>query len=239
MEHEIDLGDVVVDRDVDDKNEAVVVNTPEEVAEDWYVPGRGQLDEDNPDYPSTDPVVVVVFRETLDEERPYYGGHRALILSDLNEDEIPIYAFPESRLRVVGAVGLPEISLEKIDPSPYHARTFNHAENDRYIEAIRERGRPKSPPLLRPVGERFEIVNGHKRIWASHVAGLDAVPCQVRRLGDQEAAEIWAQKHLGGYTPEQATAAVDRLHAQLGPAADAVGYEVYLPDDVSAGDCDA
>lgn len=96
-------GAVVVDRDDDDPDEAIVVNTPSKTAAEWDVPPRGcTLAEDNPSYPEDAAVIVVVFREELDETRPEYDGAEPLSLSDL---EAYYYSFPEPRLRKVD--GLP------------------------------------------------------------------------------------------------------------------------------------
>lgn len=57
-------GDVVVDRDRGD-DRAVVVSRPSATADDWYVPERGNLADDNPDYPADDRVNCVVYQDTL------------------------------------------------------------------------------------------------------------------------------------------------------------------------------
>jgi hypothetical protein len=98
---DLDHGDVVVDRDRDDSR-AVVVSLPPVTAADWYVPQRGKLSSDNPDYPADDRVVCVIFQDTLAESYPYYSGVKPLALSALNERGVQFYAFPVSRLRAVG-----------------------------------------------------------------------------------------------------------------------------------------
>jgi len=226
---DIRCGDVVLDRDSDDPDEAVVVNTPSQIANEWRVQGRGLLHEDNPEYPADDPVIVVVYRSTLNESRPSYGGILPLKIARLNRDRINFYAFPESRLKVVDKLEPDEIPLEKIDPSPYHARSFSKSENQEYIEEIRERGQPRLPPLVRRVDNRWEVVNGHKRIWASHVAGHDSILCARKYLDDEEAARFWAEKHLEGYNPEQASVAVERLRSRLGPVADSITEDLDFP----------
>lgn len=226
---DIRCGDIVVDRDSDDPNEAVVVNTPSQTAKDWRVYGRGLLYEDNPEYPANDPVIIVVYQDTLNESRPNYGGVLSLKISRLNRDGIKFYAFPESRLKAIDKLDPDEIPLDKIDPSPYHARSFSKSENREYIDEIRERGQPRLPPLVRRVDNRWEVVNGHKRIWASHVAGHDSILCARKYLDDKEAARVWAEKHLEGYNAEQASVAVERLHSQLGTVADSITEDLDFP----------
>jgi ParB family chromosome partitioning protein len=196
---ELDHGDVVVDRDRDDSR-AVVVSRPSKTAEDWHVPGRGTVAEDNPAYSADDRVVCVVFRDTLTEAYPYYCGIKPLALSALNDSDVKFYAFPESRLRAVGRMNNPLIDLTDVRPSPYHARSFRAADNRGFIQQIRRRGDLAHQPLLRPVEHGFEVLNGHKRIWAAHVAGLDRITARCIYCSDEQAARTFVNAHLDSYT---------------------------------------
>lgn len=101
----INIGDVVVDRDADSdqQNEAVVVNVPPPNADEWETPGGTVATHPvNQQYPADADVVVVVFREELDEARPDYDGSRALSLATLADERVPYFAFPRPRLRRVG-----------------------------------------------------------------------------------------------------------------------------------------
>ncbi|SEU00923.1 ParB N-terminal domain-containing protein [Natrinema hispanicum] len=194
----------------------VVVNYPPIPAEDWYVQGRGLLSEDNPDYPADDRTAIVIFEDDLEEHYPEYSGYEGIPMAQLNADDAPYYAFPESRLRRVGELKQPELALEAIDPSPYHARNFDAEANRDYIDAIAERGRPKPLPVVRPLADgEYEILNGHKRIWASHVVGLEEIPVAVLPLDNVRAAQYWAQRHLPGYNQRERAVALNRLHDQL------------------------
>jgi ParB family chromosome partitioning protein len=107
-----------------------------------------------------------------------------------------------SRLRAVGRVKSHIIDLEKVHPSPYHARLFCAADNDEFIEHIRKRGDlNKNAPLLRPVEDGFEILNGHKRVWAAHVAGLSRVTARCIYSSDEQAARTFVNAHLSSYGP--------------------------------------
>ncbi|WP_395166329.1 ParB/RepB/Spo0J family partition protein [Natrinema pallidum] len=211
---EVTVGRIVEDRDGVSPR-GVVVNYPPILASDWHVQGRGTLAEDNPDYPADDRTAVVVFETDFEEHYPEYSGYEGIPMAQLNADGVPYYAFPESRLGCVDELEQPEIALEKIDPSPYHARNFDAGVNRQYIDAIAERGRPKPLPAVRPHHGGYQILNGHKRIWASHVAGLEAIPVAVLPLDDVRAAKYWAQRHLPGYDQRERAIALDRLHERL------------------------
>jgi hypothetical protein len=105
-------GALVVDREDNDPDpdHAVVLNTPPIRAADWTVYRlETTVAEDNPDYSADDPVVVVAFREYLEEHEhlPDWDDHEGYwSMAELNEQGIRFYAFPASRLE----------SLEGADP---------------------------------------------------------------------------------------------------------------------------
>lgn len=209
------VGDVVEDRDGTSPR-GVVVNRPPIPAHDWHVQGRGWLADDNPDYPEDDRTAVVIFEDTLEEYYPGYTGYEGIPMAQINASSVPHYAFPESRLRPVDALEPVEVSLAELTPSPYHSRNFEAKSNRQYIDAIADRGRPKPIPIVRPrLDGGYEILNGHKRTWASYLAGLESIPVAVLPLDGIRAAKYWAQRHLPGYSPRERTVAIDRLRENL------------------------
>ncbi|RQG95186.1 ParB/RepB/Spo0J family partition protein [Natrarchaeobius chitinivorans] len=218
----IDNGDVVVDREDAAPSEGVVVNLPPMETTEWKVHGRGTLASDNPTYPDDDRVVIAVYRETIEREYPNYSGGYPLRIDWLNRDDARFYAFPSQRLRKIGTVQPTEISLTEIDPSPYHARNFSKAENRTFIEEIRDRGHPDPVPLVRDCDDRFEVLNGHKRIWASHIAGLESIPCHCLYMDDEWAGRLWAEWHLDSYDAAERAVARRRLEANVGSKADEI-----------------
>lgn len=212
----LDHGDVVVDRDRGDSR-AVVGSRPPVPAADWYVPERGNLAADNPSYPADDQVVCVVYRDTLADSYPYYSGVKPLALSAFNECGVQFYAFPESRLRAVGHINNHRIDLTAVHPSPYHARSFRAADNREFIERIRRcDDLATRPPLLRPIEDGFEIVNGHKRIWAAHVAGLSHVTARCIYSSDEEAARTFVNAHLDSYGLLECRKATQTIRQRFG-----------------------
>lgn len=91
---------------------------------------------------------------------------------------------------------LKTIPLEQLEPSRKNPRrTMNVADLWELAASIREHG-IQVPLLVRPTvwsdagAQEYEIVAGHRRCEAATLAGLDEVPCIVREMSDEEAAEI-------------------------------------------------
>ncbi len=53
-----------------------------------------------------------------------------------------------------------------------------------------------NPITVRPVGERFEVVAGHRRLTACKIAGLIKINCVVRDLNDKQTFEVMAAENL-------------------------------------------
>ena len=87
-----------------------------------------------------------------------------------------------------------EIPIELIDQpkSPLRGR-IDAAGLEELADSIRAKG-VLQPLLVKQVGDRFEVVAGHRRFLASTAAGLSCVPCVV--LAAQEAdAELATMLH--------------------------------------------
>lgn len=108
-----EVGDLVVDCEDDDPNEAVVVNLPEPPAHEWdaYHKWDGEavtVADSNPNYDEDAEVVSVVFVPELQQHRPDYEGDREIPLSYL---EAEAYHFPAPRLEVIGEYRPDEVVL--------------------------------------------------------------------------------------------------------------------------------
>lgn len=53
-----------------------------------------------------------------------------------------------------------------------------------------------NPITVRPRQGRFEVVAGHRRFMACKAAGIVRIPCVVRDLSDERAAEVMAHENL-------------------------------------------
>jgi ParB family chromosome partitioning protein len=206
--------------DVEAKSQdAIVINTPSKTAAEWTVDDDRTVADDNPEYPADDPIVVVLHRSQVEEHIPLYSGG-VLPLSKVCEVGIKLYAFPLSRLDVVGELETPTVSIDAIHPSPYHSRTFDASTNREFIESINNTGELPGPVRARVLQHRplkLELLNGHKRAWAACVAGFDEVPVWAQYwFTDEEAARIWARQHLPTYTSGQQHRAIERLQNRFG-----------------------
>lgn len=99
-------GTLVRDREAQEENPedpAVVLNTPPVPADEWVVPRLEKtVAEDNPEYPAESPVVVVAFRDHLEERLPEWDDREGYWpLSTLNERGVRHYSFPAARLKRV------------------------------------------------------------------------------------------------------------------------------------------
>ena len=62
-------------------------------------------------------------------------------------------------------------------------------------ESIKESG-ILIPIVVRPMGDKYEILSGHRRVYAAHKAGLEAVPAIVRELTREEAVIFMVDANL-------------------------------------------
>ncbi len=82
------------------------------------------------------------------------------------------------------------LPVELIDPNPHQPRRgFDAEELGRLADSIRQHG-VLQPLVVRPHGERYQVVAGERRLRAAQAAGLAEVPVVVRDVRDQEMLEI-------------------------------------------------
>jgi len=79
-----------------------------------------------------------------------------------------------------------QIPIDKINPPKDDLRTIIVKENLEELEdSIRQYG-ILSPIKVRPDGDRYEIVYGHRRFIAAQNVGLETIPCIVADIDDRE-----------------------------------------------------
>jgi ParB family chromosome partitioning protein len=83
--------------------------------------------------------------------------------------------------------GVRELPLELLQANPAQPRVdFNEATLDELAESIRANGIIQ-PVVARPMGERYQLVTGERRLRAAKRAGLTRIPVVVRHdLSDQD-----------------------------------------------------
>jgi ParB family chromosome partitioning protein len=112
-----------------------------------------------------------------------------------NESVIDIQAAAEARPPASQVVHL---NLDVIDSNPYQTRThFDEAALNELAASIRAQG-VLQPVVVRPGRSlgRYLLVLGERRMRASKLAGLFTVPAMVKKVGDQQAAELTVIENL-------------------------------------------
>src|SRR3990167_7076615 len=89
-----------------------------------------------------------------------------------------------------------EIYTDIID-DPVHAMRsdIDRAELFELADNIKQNGLI-NPITVRPVGNRYEVVAGHRRLSACKIAGKIKITCVVRALTDAEGFAIKAAENL-------------------------------------------
>lgn len=125
----------------------------------------------------------VVLRDAVDVDRDEELG--AAMIS--HADVIEVLEAP-SRIE--------RVALDDVEPAPYHEREITLDGNRQYVDQVRDRGFVGSFPVVRPIHGAFEIVEGHKRIWACRQAGLEAHPMEIVDVDEWAAARRFVADHL-------------------------------------------
>lgn len=83
-----------------------------------------------------------------------------------------------------------EIDIDLIEPSPYQPRTrFREEALDELARSIKSSGIIQ-PLVVRPIGNRFQLIAGERRWRAAQRAGLTKVSAIVRQVPDELALEM-------------------------------------------------
>ena len=123
------------------------------------------------------------------------------------------------------------VGLDQIDPNPYQTRLeFDPELLQDLADSIRGNGLVQ-PIVVRPgTAGRYVLVLGERRCRASKLAGQDTIPAIVRRVSDQQAAEMTVVENLQRQDLnclEQATA-FSKLSKQFGLTQQQIGERVGL-----------
>jgi ParB family chromosome partitioning protein len=112
------------------------------------------------------------------------------------------------------ANGHNRVPIEQIDHNPYQPRkTFEDEELATLSESIRTHG-ILQPLVVRPVGERYQLIAGERRLRAAEAAGFADVPVHVVDFNDQQVLEAALVENI--------------QRTDLNPIEKAQGFEDYL-----------
>jgi ParB family chromosome partitioning protein len=107
-----------------------------------------------------------------------------------------------------------QVSLDCIDQNPYQPRkSFDDDELATLQESIRNHG-VLQPLVVRPVGDRFQLIAGERRFRAARAIGLETVPVRVLDFNDQQVLEAALVENI--------------QRADLNPIEKAHGFKDYL-----------
>ncbi|MBC2727898.1 ParB/RepB/Spo0J family partition protein [Desulfosporosinus sp.] len=82
-----------------------------------------------------------------------------------------------------------EVPISSIDPNPDQPRReFEPESLNELADSLRVHGLLQ-PILVRPVGERYFLIAGERRLRAAKIAGLSTIKCIIQFCSDQEMAE--------------------------------------------------
>lgn len=83
-----------------------------------------------------------------------------------------------------------EIDIDRIDPNPEQPRfKLDEQRTEELATSIRENG-VLQPVLVRPVGNRYQLVAGERRLIAAQRAGLLKIPVVVHHIPDDKLLEL-------------------------------------------------
>ena len=89
-----------------------------------------------------------------------------------------------------------EIPIDKLKPFKNHPfKVIDDDKMDELVESIRDNG-IMSPVIVRPSGDMYELISGHRRTHAAVRAGLSAVPAVIRDLNDDEATVLMVDANI-------------------------------------------
>lgn len=119
-----------------------------------------------------------------------------------------------------------DVAIDLIDESPFNARKTS-GPIDELVKSVRRHGILQSV-LLRPVGKRYQLVAGHRRVRAGKRAGLKKVPANVRELSDAEAREIGLIENVQreDIHPMEEAEAYEAMKAEFGYTAEVIADRV-------------
>jgi len=88
------------------------------------------------------------------------------------------------------AGGESKVPLEDITANPHQPRgRFDPERMREMVQSVREMGLVQ-PILVRPQGDKYQIVAGERRFRAAKEAGLKSIPAVIREIDDREMLEI-------------------------------------------------
>lgn len=135
-----------------------------------------------------------------------------------HRDPLADFFRPQAPQGVAELTEAKRIDRERIDPNPFQPRRSTDTRAlDELAASIREHG-VLQPLLVRPLGDRYQIVAGERRWRAAGLAGLSQLPCTVREVsdGDLEVLTLLENIQRADLAPVDEAYAYRRLLDRIG-----------------------
>jgi len=88
------------------------------------------------------------------------------------------------------------VAVSRVDPNPHQPRQdVDEVELAHLAASIREHG-VLQPLVVRPRGDRYQVVAGERRLRAARAAGLEEVPAVIRDVPDEQMLELALVENL-------------------------------------------
>lgn len=90
-----------------------------------------------------------------------------------------------------------EIEISSIDDFPNHPfKVINNDDMKQMVESIKENGVLLPVIVRKKDNDRYEMISGHRRKFASKLAKLKKIPCIIKELTDEEATIIMVDSNM-------------------------------------------
>jgi ParB family transcriptional regulator, chromosome partitioning protein len=137
--------------------------------------------------------------------------------ADLDEAMSTALAARRERLRD-SELAYHDLPLDLIDPNPHQPRgSFDEQELAELTASVRAVG-VLQPVVVRPLGARFQLVMGERRVRAAKAAGLATIPAVVRDTAEENLLRdaLLENIHRTDLNPLEEAAAYEQLLADFG-----------------------
>lgn len=135
---------------------------------------------------------------------------------------------PEPKAAPAAPGGASEVAVDRLEANPWQPRSvMDPGRLAELAESIRHSG-VVQPILVRPRGDRFQIVAGERRWRAAREAGLATVPVVVREVPDGELLELALVENIQRQelTPLEEAQAFQRLQTEFRLTQDEIARRV-------------
>jgi ParB family chromosome partitioning protein len=108
------------------------------------------------------------------------------------------------------------LPVDRIDPNPLQPRSIFQPERLRELAQSIEANGIIQPIIVRPVGDRYELIAGERRWRAARMAGLAEVPVVVQNISNDHLLEVSLIENIQreDLNPIEIAQAFDRLHRE-------------------------